>query len=86
MVGGIKLHFPKTEPLDEEQASYITAIMHSFCETHLWKEGAPYPGLCMVIDLASAQVYPGVQSVRRRLKEVQSACAQIASLWPTITK
>jgi hypothetical protein len=86
LVGGIKLHFPKTEPLDGEQADYISALMHSFCQDHLWKDGSPFPGHCMVIDLASAKVYPGVRSVKRRMKDVQGACTQIASLWPSITK
>jgi hypothetical protein len=40
----------------------------------------------MVIDLASGKVYPGVKSTKQRLKDVESACGQIASLWPGITK
>jgi hypothetical protein len=86
LVGGIKLHFPKTEPLTEEQADYITAMMHSFCQSHLWKQGAPYGGHCMVIDLGSGRVYPGVKSVKQRLKDVENACGQIATLWPGIAK
>jgi len=86
LVGGIKLHFPKTEPLDEEQADYFTAMMHSFCQNHLWKHGAPYGGHCMVIDLGSGKVYPGVKAVKQRLKEVGNACGQIAARWPGIAK
>jgi hypothetical protein len=41
---------------------------------------------CMVINLASGKVYPGVKSIKQRLKDVESACGQIASLWPGITK
>jgi hypothetical protein len=86
LVGGIKLHFPKTEPLDEEQANYISAMMHLFCESHLWKHGQPFGGHCMVIDLASGKVYPGVKSVKARLKDVANACTQISALWPGISK
>jgi hypothetical protein len=39
-----------------------------------------------VIDLASGRVFPGVKSIKQRLKEVESAGAQIASLWPGITQ
>jgi hypothetical protein len=85
-VGGIKLHFPKTEPMDEEQASLVSALMNAFCKDHLWKDGAPMPTHCMVTDLASGKVYPGVKSIKQRLKEVESACGQIASLWPGITQ
>jgi hypothetical protein len=85
-VGGIKLHFPKTEPMDDEQASLVSALMNAFCKDHLWKEGSPTPGHGMVIDLASGKVYPGVKSIKQRLKDVESACGQIAALWPGITK
>lgn len=80
LVGGIKLHFPKTEPLDEEQAAYITAMMHTFCQDHLWKHGQPHAAHCMVIDLASAKVYPGVKAIKQRMKDVANACGQIATL------
>src|SRR5260370_9353915 len=61
LVGGIKLHFPKTEPMDEEQANFVSALMNAFCKDHLWRDGAPFPGHCMVIDLASGKVYPGMK-------------------------
>jgi hypothetical protein len=40
----------------------------------------------MVIDLASGKVYPGIKSIKQRIKDVESACGQIATLWPGITK
>jgi hypothetical protein len=40
LVGGIKLHFPKTEPMDEEQANLVSAPMNAFCKDHLWKAAA----------------------------------------------
>jgi hypothetical protein len=86
LVGGIKLHFPKTEPMDEEQANLVSSLINAFCKDHLWKDGAPLPTHCMVIDLASGKVYPGVKSIKQRLKEVESACGQIASLWPGVTQ
>lgn len=86
LVGGLKLHFPKTEPLDEEQASYITSVMHTFCQHHLWKDGQPHAAHCLVIDLASGKVYPGVKSTKQKMKDVANACSQIAALWPGVTK
>ena len=59
---------------------------YAFCKDHLWKDGSPSATHCMVIDLASGKVYPGVKSIKPRLKDVESACGQIASLWPGITK
>lgn len=86
LVGGIKLHFPKTEPMDDEQANLVTALMTAFCKDHLWQDGSPLPAHCMVIDLASGKVYPGVKSIKQRLKDIESACGQIAALWPNITQ
>ena len=86
LVGGIKLHFSKNRTINEEQADYVSAMVHSYCETHLWKHGQPFGGHCMVIDLASGKVYPGVKAVKQRLKDVANACGQIAALWPGITK
>jgi hypothetical protein len=37
LVGGIKLHFPKAEPVDEEQANLVWAMMNAFCKDHLWR-------------------------------------------------
>ena len=83
-VGALKLHFPKTNPLSEEAAGYVSAVATRFCECNLMEEGTPDSRLCFVLDLASAQFYPGVQSVRRRLKDVEAACEQIFNLWDTI--
>ena len=41
---------------------------------------------CMLIDLGSGVVYPGIKSIKQRMKDVESACAQIAALWPSITE
>jgi hypothetical protein len=47
-------------------------------------EGTPDSRLCFVLDLASARLYPGVKSVRERLKDAEAACEQIFNLWETI--
>jgi hypothetical protein len=50
------------------------------------KDGSPLPVHCTVIDLASGKVYPGIKSIKQRLKEIERACSQIASLWPGVTQ
>ena len=83
-IGALKLHFPKTNPLSEDAAGYISAIATRFCDDFLSDDGAPDSRLCFVVDLASERVYPGVKSVRQRLKDAEAACEQIFSLWDTI--
>ena len=84
VVGVLKLHFPKTNPLSEEAAGYISAVASRFCECNLMDEGVADSRLCLVVDMASTRVYPGVQSVGQRLKDVEAACEQIFNLWDTI--
>ncbi len=86
LVGGIKLHFPKTEPLDKEQADYVSALLQVYCEEYLWKEGSPSAKHCLLIDLGSGVVYLGIKSIKQRMKDVENACSQIAAIWPTITE
>jgi hypothetical protein len=70
--------------LSEESAGYVSAISTRFCDAYLADEGEPDSRLCFVLDLASAQLYPGVKSTRQRLKDVDAACEQIFNLWDTI--
>lgn len=84
LIGAIKLHFPKTNPLSEESAGYVSAISAHYCAAHFADNGTADSRLCMVVDLASECVYPGVKSTKARLKDVDAACEQIFNLWDTI--
>jgi hypothetical protein len=83
-IGALKLHFPKTNPLYEDSAGYVSAVTHRFCDAYLVDEGSPNSQLCYVIDGASATVYPGTKSTINRLKDVDAACEQIFNLWATV--
>lgn len=85
LVGGIKLHFPRTNPLSKEAAGYVSAAMHLYCDTCLPDEGEPFGPYCMVMDIGSQTVWPGIKSYKSRQRDIQDACAQIAALWPSIT-
>lgn len=50
-VGALKLHFPKTNPLSEEAAGYVSAIAARFCDAYLADEGTADSQLCFVLDL-----------------------------------
>jgi hypothetical protein len=84
LVGGIKLHFPKTFPLNGDAADYISACVQLFARDHLAQHGVPSPAHCYVIDMASATVFPGAKAIKSRIRDVEETCKQIASIWPTI--
>jgi hypothetical protein len=83
-IGALKLHFPTTNPLSEDAAGYVSAVSARFCGGYLPDDGAVDSRLCFVIDVASANIYPGVKSTVRRLKDVDAACEQIFNLWDSI--
>jgi hypothetical protein len=84
-VGALKLHFSKTHPHTEESAGYVSAVLQEFCRVHIaTDEEAVHPNYCMVIDVASGNVYPGVKATAQRLKDIEAECQNIAGLWRTI--
>lgn len=83
-VGGIKLHFPKTNPLLPVSAGYVSTMTHEYCAQHLAAKGNASPKLCMVIDIASGKFFPGPSSTKAKLKDINAACTEVAGLWPTI--
>lgn len=85
VVGGVKLHFPTTSPLNDDSAGFVSAVVQEYCRACLADIGEPYHHYSFVVDVASARIYPGVQSTRRRMQEVEAACEQIFNLWPTVT-
>lgn len=84
LIGGIKLHFPKSFPLDKEAAEYISTGIQLYATDHLFTEGAASHKHCYVIDMASANVYEGIQSIKQRTKDIGDTTLQITSIWPNI--
>jgi hypothetical protein len=86
LLGAIKVHFPRTFPLNEDSAGYVSAIVQEYCRTCLIGDDeeiyAPY---CLVIDMGSKAVYPGAKSTVARLRDVAAECRNIAALWGSIT-
>ena len=84
-VGAVKIHFPRTNPLDEVSAGYVSAVLQEWSHANLAHEGAVHGPLCMVVDVGGRKFHEGVRSTRRRMQDIQDACSTIAALWPTIT-
>ncbi len=84
LIGGLKLHFNKTNPLNEEACGYISAALQMYCDNAHAHEGVSYPNYCMVIDVASGYVCKGVTAIAQRKKEIEAGCEQIANLWRSV--
>lgn len=85
LIGGIKLHFPKTFALTDDAAGYVSAILQEYFRTYFANDGEAYGPYCFVIDVGSKRIYPGVKSTTARMKDVTAECQNIAALWPSIT-
>jgi hypothetical protein len=85
LIGALKLYFPKTFPLTEDAAGYISAVLQEWSKTFLADAGTTSPPLCFVIDVGAQRVWPGVAATAQRMRDLQSYCRNILALWPTIT-
>lgn len=86
LVGAMKIHFPKTNPLDERSAGYASAVLQEWTTVNMPDDGNPSGPLCCVLDIGSQQFYEGVRATRQRMRDIEDACATIAALWPTIQR
>jgi len=84
ILGAIKLHFPKGHPLGEDASGYISTLMQMYLEQAHQAEGVPSPKHCLTIDIGVGKVHHGVTAITQRKKDIEAACQQIHSLWPTI--
>jgi hypothetical protein len=84
LIGGIKLHFPESNPLNEEACNYVSAAMQLYCEQHLQDEGDPHPQYNFVIEIPTRTISTGVTSTAKRKKDLEAACEQIKQLWKSI--
>ena len=82
VVGGLKLHFPKANPLGAQAASFVSAALAAHLQET--QSDAVDPTLCSVVDVSSAAFFAGPSATRQRLRAVDDGCAEIAARWPTI--
>ncbi len=80
-IGGVKLHFGVTYPLNQEARRYAVAILFSFIEA---TGGTPLSGLCDAVDVFTATYESAPRAIKRRLEDVEAACEEIAERWPRL--
>lgn len=70
LIGAVKLHFPRTFPLDDDAGSYVSALLQEWCRTHMSDDGTTHGPLCYVIDVGSKRACKGVKSVAQRMRDL----------------
>lgn len=84
IVGALKLYLPKTFPLDETTADYITTTVHQHLTTNPPQDGEIDYRYCFVADIPSRAVYSAPRSFTRRRSDIEAACDEIATRWASI--
>jgi hypothetical protein len=83
LVGAVKFAVSKGTPLDREAAEYIATTVHRYVEDVLGAD-APDPRDTFVVDVFRTNVLRAPRSFRRRRKDLDAACEEIAARWPSL--
>ncbi|WP_172267234.1 hypothetical protein [Caulobacter sp. RHG1] len=68
----------------QEANSHLAVISHMHAVAHLGHRGTPHAPTSMTIDVPRQRVVYGPSSTTMRVRQVETACAMIAAIWPTI--
>lgn len=76
--GCVKLHFPKTTPLDAQGGEYVATALR----VHLGNNStAVDPNKCLVVDVPTKQVYSAPKAFKRKMNDIAAACEEIDVRW-----
>lgn len=79
--GCVKLHFPKTTPLDIQGGEYVATALR----VHLGNSNvAVDPKKCYVVDVPTKQVYCAPKAFKRKMNDISAACEEIDVRWKKI--
>jgi hypothetical protein len=81
---GVKLHFPKTNPLSQDAANYVGTLLGDYSAKHL--AGTPDYRACAVVDVPQKRLHWAPKATKQRFEALEAACAEIAGVWPTLPK
>ena len=82
IVGALKLHLSKTQPLDAESGQNIAALLHHYASTSLTRPGeTASAGRCMVWDVFSGTLHSAPKANLTRLHMMEACCEEIAFRW-----
>ncbi len=82
--GAIKLYFAKGNPLNDKAANYVGTILHEFSQAFLEPRKTAKPRDCLLIDVFAETVFAAPRATKKRRKELDDACQEIAAVWNSI--
>lgn len=83
VVGALKLHFPKSNPLTTTSGEYVATALKTFIQEG--KENPIDHKLCIVVDVPSSSVIPAPKAGKKRMIDIEAACEEIGAQWKSKT-
>ena len=82
IVGAIKLHLSKTQPLEQETGENIASLVAAHLEQHIARPGEVVSlRHCYVWDIFTQQIVTGPRDARTRVAMMEACCEEIAYRW-----
>lgn len=82
-VGAIHVYVSKLFAFDDDAGAYASTVLHQFVERMLSEENVDPSNSC-VIDVFARQVHVGPRSYKKRRKDLEAACEEIAQRWSAV--
>lgn len=79
VVGAIKLHFPKSNPLTTTSGEYVATGLRTFMQEY--SQATIDPKLCIVIDIPSSNLIAAPKAGKKRMSDIEAACEEINARW-----
>lgn len=68
----------------QEANSHLAVIAHMHAVAEMGHRGTPHSPTSLVIDVPRSRAVYGPPSTTMRVRQVETACAMIAAIWPTV--
>jgi len=79
--GGVKFYLSKGTPLTPERGAYAGALLHMYFASTSALGASVEAHHCFVVDVFARSTYSAPKSFRRRRRDVEAACSEIAAVW-----
>lgn len=80
IVGAVKLHFSKTNPLTKKGAEYVATALRVHLENQN-PEAKIDPKKCIVVDIATENVVNAPKAFKKNMNDISAACEEIKARW-----
>ena len=84
VVGVLKLYFSKGDPLSDEGGKYVAAACLEHLTQHLSDGGQPDHKAVFVLDVLAKKFFQAPRATKKRLRDIEAACGEIAAVWSAV--